>query len=96
MVFNLCCSAVHLLLSTFAFSNSERKRLNGSEIACIYFVFSEEMCLCSVLAEDFIRLVVHHSSDLETSALLTKFTAREKGLVSLATEFESFEVSVLA
>ena len=54
------------------------------------------MCLCSVLAEDFVRTVVHPSSDLETSALLTRFTAREKGLVSLATEFESYEVSVFA
>lgn len=50
----------------------------------------------SVLAEDFVRLVIHSSSDLESTALLTRFTAREKGLVSLATEFESFETSLAA
>lgn len=48
----------------------------------------------SVLAEDFIRTVIHSSSDLETTDLLTRFTAREKGLVSLATEFESYETSL--
>ncbi|XP_024389299.1 vacuolar protein sorting-associated protein 54, chloroplastic [Physcomitrium patens] len=48
----------------------------------------------SVLAEDFVRTVIHHSSDLETSALLSRFTAREKGLVSLTTEFESYETSL--
>ncbi|KAG0623694.1 hypothetical protein M758_3G194100 [Ceratodon purpureus] len=48
----------------------------------------------SVLAEDFLRTVIHPSSDLETSDLLTRFTAREKGLVSLATEFESYETSL--
>lgn len=52
-------------------------------------------CVCSMLAEDFVRLSIHDPLDLETSALLTRFNARVKGLIPLMMEFDSVEVSHL-
>lgn len=45
-----------------------------------------------MLAADFVRVAVHDTSDLETGALLSRFNAREKGLVSMVTEVASSEV----
>ena len=58
----------------------------------VYKYPNSSFCVCSILAEDFVRLSIHDPLDLETSALLTRFNAREKGLIPLMMEFDSSEV----
>lgn len=54
----------------------------------------EVMCLCSVLVEDFVWIVIYYFLDFEISVFLSRFIVREKGLVLLMIEFEFYEVSV--